>query len=58
MASDYMPSTSEIREGYAEFWPADDPAREVARKWFDRWLAKHDRDVAAWAVLDYERGEA
>jgi len=45
---EYTPSTEEVRE---EYWLASgDPSRDSkAKPEFDRWLAEHDRAVAAAA---------
>ena len=51
--SDYTPSTEEIRRDYvacnsspqASMSDDDLVPIYVSRKWFDRWLAAHDREV-------------
>jgi hypothetical protein len=54
MSDDYTLTTSQVRSAFLAL-NGRSPRNEEA---FDRWLAKHDKDVAAWAVLDYERGGA
>ena len=56
--SDYTPTTEEVRRDYvacnsspqASMSDDDLVPIYVSRKWFDRWLAAHDREVAekAW----------
>ena len=59
--SDYTPSTEEIRRDYVacksspQASMADDDLVPiyVSRKWFDRWLAAHDREVAAKVIREF-----
>ena len=56
--SDYTPSTEEIRRDYVACKSSPQASMSdddlvpiyVSRKWFDRWLAAYDREVAekAW----------
>lgn len=55
---EYVPTTDEIREaavetgGYSPWFPPT-PERDAKRGVaFDRWLAEHDREVAADALRD------
>lgn len=56
--SDYAtPTTHTIRSVFADYWqgeaiPSGNPDREFFRAQFDRWLAAHDREVAAKALRD------
>lgn len=47
--SEYVPTTEDVRADYAETYEGTDERRYAG---FDRWLAKHDAEVAAKA---YER---
>lgn len=49
--SDYTPTTDNVRFGFVTAPMAHEP-REYAEAEFDRWLAKHDREVAARALED------
>lgn len=45
MTEPYTPTTEEVRARIGSGWGA--PYRDELRRDFDRWLAQHDREVAA-----------
>lgn len=44
---EYTPTTEEVRNAYSGYWHARLVVGKNARAEFDRWLAEHDRVVAA-----------
>lgn len=53
--SDYTPDTDEVKIHYA--YPYRDDLKDTKRAEFDRWLAAHDREVAAKAWAEgYDAG--
>lgn len=55
--NDYTPTTDEVREDFAYPWDGFKQDREGRLAAFDRWIAAHDREVAAQAlreVADYQ----
>jgi hypothetical protein len=53
--SDYTPSTDQVREGYAYTSRGNGEDRVLHFETFDRWLAKHDAEVAATALEEFAR---
>lgn len=51
MADDYTPTTEQVRGGFASSPMAHEP-RETAEAEFDRWLTRHDQEVAATALTE------
>ena len=46
--SDFMPTTDEVRGAYiGNRWSVDQEFERLTGPEFDRWLAAHDREVAA-----------
>lgn len=47
--SDYMPTTEEVRQGFADnsftFMSHEGVTIQVATKWFDHWLEQHDAEI-------------
>lgn len=56
MAEKYTPETSEVRKSYVksryDIW--ERKGEKAFKAEFDRWLAKHDDEVAVKAVEDYK----
>lgn len=48
--NDYTPTTDEVREDFAYPWEGFKQDREGRMAVFDRWIAAHDREVAAQAL--------
>jgi hypothetical protein len=48
--SEYIPTTEEVRQGFADnsftFMSHEGVTIQVATKWFDHWLEQHDAEVA------------
>ena len=48
--SEYIPTTEEVRQGFADnsftFMSHEGVTIQVATKWFDHWLEQHDAKVA------------
>ena len=52
-ASDYTPTTEEVRKIYVvAIAERDNWLKPTVTKFFDRWLAEHDREVKAQAIDD------
>lgn len=51
---EYTPTTEQVSDGYSGYWHATSVVGKNARAEFDRWLAEHDRVVAAnaWERCD------
>lgn len=57
MSDEYTPTTAQVRDGFAidpiaEYHDPLTNHTEPGRRAFDRWLAEHDREVAAEALDD------
>lgn len=55
MSDEYTPTTDEVRSSFGNDFVLDETTTTAdALPMFDRWLAEHDREVAAKALEDAE----
>ena len=53
MGKEYMPTTGEVRDAYADRIDSLGGGPVLGMRQFDRWLAAHDRQVKARALREF-----